>query len=62
MIILEHEMTEGDLCEYVRAQEQLAAIRTICARMPWRGKAMRHAQQAATQTLRNLAWRYHRED
>lgn len=51
-------MTTGDLIEYVRAQEELAAIRTIAARQPWKANDLRSAQNAALRQLATIATRY----
>ncbi len=54
----ERIMTEGDLIDYVRAQEQLAAMRTIARRMPYKAKSLRVAMSTHTETLAVLAMRY----
>jgi hypothetical protein len=61
MFTNECEMSEGDLCDYVRAQGKLAAMSIEAMRHPWRSKALRALAHVEANKLRDIASRYSEE-
>jgi hypothetical protein len=61
MIINEYEMTDGDLVDYTRAQQRIAAMNSEALRHPWRAKALRAMMHAETARMGDIVSRYGQE-